>query len=72
MPTFTRHPEFGIGGQTARRFMGSTSGIHIRLKERAFQKRIQCVQPPGVAGVLRRVRRGFGVCFGSALLLSSL
>jgi hypothetical protein len=37
---------------------GSTSGIYIRLKERAFQKRIQRFQPPGGAGALRRIRAG--------------
>ena len=36
---------------------GSTSGIHIRLKEGAFQIRIQRVQPPGGTGALRWVRR---------------
>src|SRR3989304_2625050 len=35
---------------------GATSGIPIRLKERAFQKRIHSNQPAGGAGALRRVR----------------
>ena len=53
------HPPSGVRDWRADRppgSWGSTSGLHIRLKERAFQKRIQRVQPPGGAGALRRVR----------------
>src|SRR5512141_969072 len=49
----TRFPPSGVRDWRADRppdSRGSTSGIHIRLKERAFQKRIQRVQPPGGAG----------------------
>ena len=73
MPTFTRRPEFGIGGQTARPVHGgqhpvSTSALRNARSRNEFNAYNHPVWPAFSAGS----GRGFGGCFGSALLLSSL
>ena len=72
-PAFIRHPEFEIGGQTARPVHGgqhpvSTSALRNARSRNEFNAFSHLVGPalsPGAG-------RGFGVCFGSVLLLSSL
>ena len=51
---------------------GSTSSIYIRLKERALRKEFNALNHPVVPALSVGSGRGFGVCFGSVLLLSSL
>src|SRR4030067_640338 len=66
-------PEFGIGGQTARPVHGgqhpvSTSALRNARSRNEFNASSHPVGPALSAGS----GRGFGVCFGSVLLLSSL
>jgi hypothetical protein len=72
-PAFIRHPEVEIGGQTARPVHGgqhpvSTSALRNARSRNEFNASSHPVGPALSAGS----GRGFGVCFGSVLLLSSL
>ena len=72
-PAFIRHPEFEIDGQTARSGHGgqhpvSTSALRNARSRNEFNASSQPVEPALSVGS----GRGFGVCFGSALSLSSL
>jgi hypothetical protein len=71
-PAFIRHPEFEIGGQTARPVRGgqhpvSTSALRNAHSRNEFNAYSQPVGPALSAGS----GRGVGVCFGSVLSLSS-
>jgi len=72
-PVFIHHAEFEIGGQTARPVHGgqhpvSTSALRNARSRNEFNAYSHPVGPTLSAGS----GRGFGVCFGSVLLLSSL
>ena len=72
-PAFIRHPEYEVGGQTARPVHGgqhpvSTSALRNARSRNEFNAYSHPVGPALSAGS----GRGFGVCFGSVLLLSSL
>jgi len=71
-PAFILHPEFWIGGQTARPVHGGQHPVSrsalIARSRNEFNASSHPVGPALSAGP----GRGFGVCFGSVLSLSSL
>ena len=70
---FIRHPEFEIGGQTARPVHGGQHPVSISaLRNARSRNEFNASSQPVGPALSDGSGRGFGVCFGSVLLLSSL